>query len=438
MKDKEKDYLNNPYDYDLANIFNELAGGINQEWVRILRNVGQKTENKGPQLGGEVMGDLAYELRKNFERINPIEVDPNKFHSVPELFNAVSDHARRWQRLSKSTIDHRMRCARRMTRHPLFPIDFFHLNYEQFIAYMQYREDIEKAKHFALKNDLQAIQMFLVAYGQKPRDWYYRLPVQEKHKERILPLPDKVHEMITFNFSDDAYENSLYQYLHAHNFWIGWRVPSEPQCMTVDNIDFDTGSIIITERKKHNSTRQIFPEETIMTGKTRKSFKNWLRWRDKVETSKSGNSLYLQPSGKPFTLRYFGHKISETGKMVYPTFRPYDSRHWCAVARLIQTKVETGSFDPYKVQKWLGHDKIDTTEGYIQHAENYFRRAPYNWIKRTLKFYSFNYDKKGECEKIETRPKNLRFEWKLSEKQEWTCRDLNPRPPPCQGGDLPV
>ena len=24
-----------------------------------------------------------------------------------------------------------------------------------------------------------------------------------------------------------------------------------------------------------------------------------------------------------------------------------------------------------------------------------------------------------------------------SKKQKWTCRDLNPRPPPCQGGDLP-
>ena len=24
------------------------------------------------------------------------------------------------------------------------------------------------------------------------------------------------------------------------------------------------------------------------------------------------------------------------------------------------------------------------------------------------------------------------------EQEEWTCRDLNPRPPPCQGGDLPV
>ena len=23
------------------------------------------------------------------------------------------------------------------------------------------------------------------------------------------------------------------------------------------------------------------------------------------------------------------------------------------------------------------------------------------------------------------------------DESEWTCRDLNPRPPPCQGGDLP-
>ena len=26
---------------------------------------------------------------------------------------------------------------------------------------------------------------------------------------------------------------------------------------------------------------------------------------------------------------------------------------------------------------------------------------------------------------------------KQSKNNKWTCRDLNPRPPPCQGGDLP-
>ena len=79
------------------------------------------------------------------------------------------DHARRWQRLENSTIEHRMRYARRMSKHPIFPIDFFDLNYDQFIAYMQCREDYGKAGHFALKHDLQTIHTFLHAYGIDPR-----------------------------------------------------------------------------------------------------------------------------------------------------------------------------------------------------------------------------------------------------------------------------
>lgn len=351
MKSKQETNINNPYDYDLAS-FDNLAGGQKEVWKHIIRNLSQNhVESIDPQLDGEVMGELAYELKKNFERIDPIKIDSGNYESLPDLFNAVKEHAKRWQRLANSTIDHRMRCARRMARHPIFPIDFFNLNHEQFIAYMQCREDYEHAQHFALKNDLRSIHTFLRAFGIKPSDWFYRLPPEQKHRERILPLPETVHKMINFKYSEDAYENALYHYVHAHNFWIGWRVPSEPYLMTVDNIDFDTGSIIITERKKHNATRQIFPELSIMTGKTRKSFKNWLKWRDKVETSQSGNALYLQPSGKPFTLRHFGHKISETGKQVWPAFRPYDSRHWCAVGRLIKTKIETGSFEPFTVQK---------------------------------------------------------------------------------------
>jgi len=62
------------------------------------------------------MVNLAYELKKNFE-CNPIVVNPEKYESLPELFNAVVDHARRWQRLENSTIEHRMRDARKMSKH---------------------------------------------------------------------------------------------------------------------------------------------------------------------------------------------------------------------------------------------------------------------------------------------------------------------------------
>ena len=399
-------FFNKNFDVNTTNSLFELVGGRTQKWKQIIAKIGQRYVNHHTPLnGGEDMVKPTYELKKNFE-CNPIVIYPHHYESAPELFNAVRNHAKRWQRLEQSTIEHRMRYARRMKKHPIFPINFFDLKYNQFIAYMQYREDYEQAGHFALKHDLQTFQMFLHAYGIDPRKWYYRLPPKPRHTERVLPLPDTVHTIITHQYSDDPYENALYQYLHAHNFWIGWRVPSEPSLLTIDDIDFDTNSILITEQKKHRSTRHIFPEPAIMTGKTRKSLKNWLTWRNKVETHKSGNYLYLQPNGKPFTVRHLGHRLSETGKQVFQSYRPYDARHWCAIARLIQTKIQTGHYECYTIKNWLGHEKIATTEGYIQHAENYYKRAPYDWISHTLKFNKNNKTEEESVEKSKQRLKS--------------------------------
>jgi integrase len=399
LKQKTINFFNNKSDSYLTNS-HELVGGKDQEW-NIEETIGQNHTTPPPIQSWEEQVTLDYELKKRFEQ-NPIKINPTQYTSQPELFNAVAHHAKRWQRLSPSTIEHRLRAARRMTKHPIIPINFHQFTYNQFIAYMTYREDVEHAQHFALKNDLNAIKTFLIAYGEDLRNWYYRLPPCIAHKERIIPLPDIVHNIITAHFSNNKYENMLYQYLHSHNFWIGWRTPSEPALMTIDDIHFDTGCIVITEQKKRRSTRAIFPEPAILTGKTRKSIKNWLKWRDKVETSQSGNALYLQPNGRPFTIKYLGKKLRETGKQIYPHYKPYDSRHFCAIARLIKTKLDTGFYDVYHVQKWLGHDKITTTESYIHHAEEYFRIAPYDWIGRTLKFDTIEEESSS---KIKTTPK---------------------------------
>ena len=49
-------------------------------------------------------------------------------------------------------------------------------------------------------------------------------------------------------------------------------------------------------------------------------------------------------------------------------------RHWCAVARLIETKIETGDFDCFPVKNWFGHEEIDTTDNYVNFAEMYYRQ----------------------------------------------------------------
>jgi len=157
--------------------------------------------------------------------------------------------------------------------------------------------------------------------------------------------------------------------------------------LKINDVDFENGCITITETKKHRNTRTIYPDIAVLTGRTRKSFKNYLdKWRPQRECSKSGDAFYLSPKGLPFTPRHLGHQLSETGKLFYPDFQPYVSRHWNAIAMLIRTKLETGGFEEHTVRKWLGHDKITTTYTYIDDTEVYYKKAPYDWIRRTLKF----------------------------------------------------
>jgi len=60
-------------------------------------------------------------------------------------------------------------------------------------------------------------------------------------------------------------------------------------------------------------------------------------------------------------------------------------RHWCAVARLIKTKVETRTFDVFHVQKWLGHETSATTNTYISQATSYYSILPVDWVSLALK-----------------------------------------------------
>ena len=72
-------------------------------------------------------------------------------------------------------------------------------------------------------------------------------------------------------------------------------------------------------------------------------------------------------------------------KSLFSKYYSYTCRHWCAIARLIRTKIETKHFDVYEVKEWMGHTKIQTTMDYVQHAKFYYTKTGYDWIKRVLK-----------------------------------------------------
>jgi len=244
-----------------------------------------------------------------------------------------------------------------------------------------------------------------------------------------LPYPETVHQFFHYKYSTNKYETALYQYMFFFGFMVGVRAPSEILNMKVSDVHFEEknrGYLVITETKKHNNQRTIIPEKAILNSKVHKSLKNWIEyWRPKVANEYSGDALFLQPSGKPFTIRYLGHKLSRNGKKIWKHFKPYDMRHWCATARLIKSKVETGNYDCFSVKNWHGHEKMSSTEAYIKHAEKYYRDFPVDWISCALKPHQkmAGLGKKKNKEKNQQNPKLASVETFPSCKLERAGRD---------------
>ena len=346
------------------------------------------TDETLPPIAGE--NDVEVGMQDvDINRYNRLET-PIVLEPQTATFEDVALHALLRQRLSLGTINRNLRYARYMEKHPC-PIDFRNFNYENVIRHFDYREQIEKAGYGALKHEWQAIRMFIKAYGLDIHKWHYRPPKQAKYTIRPIPYPKQVHDMIHLNYSKDPYTNALIKTLITHNHVIGWRPPSEPSVIKASDVDLDNASIKVTSPKLNNATRYLDISE-IATRNNIYSMKNWLKWRSKVENQYSDDYLYLKPSGLPFKdkehLRMFlNRKAYNKIKTVFPEYYNYTSRHFCAIARLIRAKLETKHYDVFEVKEWMGHTKIETTMAYVKDAKFYFKKHPYDWIKRVLKFH---------------------------------------------------
>jgi integrase len=376
--------------YNSTNLKNKLVGGKSQEWKTIIDILCQKYFKQiKPQIDVEEMGELANVKKKlNVEQIkNPYILNPTTYKTQEQLFEAIEYWWIFKKRKNKNTVKKRLPTARRMSKHPVYPINWQEINQNQIIAYLEYREYSENAGKNAIRNEWDIVNMFACAYGISTETWGYTPPSKPPAKVKIIPLPNTTHNIIQNKYSKDKYTNSLYQYILLHGFLIGWR-PSELVIQKASDINIEEGYMIITETKKHNQLRQIFPEQSILVNPRRKSLKNWIdKWRPKVENQYSKDYLYLQPNGRPYTVNYLRKQLTPLVKEVWKPYCLYTMRHWCATARLIKSKVETNNWDIWEVKDWMGHDKLDTTENYVKYAKKYHRNAPFDWIKSVLKHY---------------------------------------------------
>jgi integrase len=92
---------------------------------------------------------------------------------------------------------------------------------------------------------------------------------------------------------------------------------------------------------------------------------------------------------------YLNRHASPLIKTVFPEYHNYIARDFCAISRLIRTKLESKHFDVYEVKEWLGHTQIQTTMTYIKDTKDYFKLAPFDWINHTLRAKSEESAKKS-------------------------------------------
>lgn len=170
------------------------------------------------------------------------------------------------------------------------------------------------------------------------------------------------------------------------------------KCSYVHIDDVDNGRLSFPQPKVHGEVRNCVLPKAVLISSVHKSFKNYIdNIRPKVESQYSGDFLYLQEDGKPFTIRHLGHRLSETGKMVVDYYHPYMARHWCVIAKLIQSKIRSGgikgTFDYFAVNRWIGHKTIQTTMIYGGPAMDYYEIYPFDWYNHAL-----NHFNGGKCD----------------------------------------
>jgi integrase len=328
-----------------------------------------------------------------------LHIDRSKYQTNEELYRAIRDWWVNTKDREPKTIESRIRYARSMAQHSIYPVDWFKFEPEQIINQLLYRRKFEYKEKgnltgnpnyglVQLHNLWKTVRTFFEAFGIDISYWGYSSPSLPEAQVKIIPRPETVNQLMRFHYTNNKFENALIKTILTIGFHAGLR-PEELIILKTGNIHFKEGYIIIKEQKKKNRERQVWVDNQILNSYRQNSLKNWVNiWRPLKAMEKSGDFLFIQKDGKPFpsedALRMY---LAPFVKPVWPYFKPKIMRDWSAIARLIRTKIETKKWDIRVVKNDLGHNFESTTEGYIRFAENYYRNDPYDWLRAVLKFH---------------------------------------------------
>jgi len=359
----------------------------------------------------------------NKKLLFPIHVDRSKYETLEELYQGIKEWWVNNKNRSNKTIATRITNARLMARHPCYPVNWFTFDEEpeQVINQLMYQINVEYPKKaeetgiptygiHQIHNEWKTINTFAEAFGTDINWWGWSPPPRPDHKVKNIPRPKTVNKLIHNKYTNNRYTNALIRTLLTVGFHTGLR-PGELITLVTKNVDFENGYIIITEQKKRYRNRQIWIDHSVMYSRQQNSIKNWLEiWRPRASVKYDG-FIFVKEDGSVFhsedALRLF---LSKYCKPIWRFFCPKVMRDWNAIARLIQTKINTRKWDTREVTKALGHKYVSTTEYYIEFAEQYYQKDPYDWLHAVLKFHPSS----------KRMRRLMREEYGTSQKKDWS------------------
>jgi integrase len=400
----------NPIKYSKYSNLANKAGG-SKEKCEIKPKIGKHLLTNLPQHLGEDLVKRAYEIGRiinvdesksyinDSKLIISLHVDRAKYKTHEDLYQAIRNWWVNTKGRSESTVIDRIRHARNMQKHAIYPVDWLKFEPEQILNQLLYRQ-LYEYKELAVRtgnptygatqltNLWKTVKMFAEAYGIDISFWGWNPPTPPEPQIKIVPRPETVNRLMHHRYTNNRFENALIRTLLTVGFHIGLR-PEELITIKASNVKLDDGYIFIREQKKKYRERQVWIDDAVMTSRQQNSLKNWIEiWRPKAANEKSRDFLFIRKDGSPFqseqTLRKY---LMPFVKPIWKDFCPRIMRDWSAIARLIRTKIETKKWDIRTVKCDLGHKTEKTTESYVRFAENYYRKDPYDWLRAVLKFH---------------------------------------------------
>jgi len=167
----KQNLINNLKCSDLTNLKNyEMVGGKNKKWKNSTQKRSKLYVKHPKPTNGAGMVTKTYENNKqlDIERLNnPYLLHPEDYETQQELFDAIKHWWIFKYRKKESTIIDRLRYAKKMSEHNVFPINWLKFNPVQIINYLEHREYVDyqnkRGKHQII-NEWKTVKTFAKAY----------------------------------------------------------------------------------------------------------------------------------------------------------------------------------------------------------------------------------------------------------------------------------